>query len=384
MSDIDPFTISISDEQVNDLKNRISNTRWPDAQTTGDWNQGVPLAYVKELVQYWGEQYDHQRLAKRLNAFANHKTDLLGLGIHFMHIRSSNPNARPLLLTHGWPGSVVEFLNVIGPLTEPQEHGGNPQDAFHLVIPSLPGYGFSDKPTETGWGVEKTADAWAALMARLGYSQYFAQGGDWGAVVTSHVGRRDPDHCLGIHLNMVTVPPDASASDLTEIELSALAGWQFYQEWDSGYSKQQATRPQTLGYGLVDSPSGQAAWIVEKFYQWMDCNGHPENVVSRDELLDDIMVYWLNGAGASSARLYWESFGGAAGNAAPVNVPMGASIFPKEIFRTSQRFASAVYQNIVFWRDKDSGGHFAAFEQPKVFVQEVQDCFRLMPQPGSD
>ena len=308
----------------------------------------------------------------------------MGLGIHFTHIKSSNPNARPLLPTHGQPGSVVEFLNVIGPLTEPQEHGGNAEDAFHLVIPSLPGYGFSDKPTETGWGVEKTADTWAALMARLGYSQYFAQGGDWGAVVTSHVGRRDPDHCLGIHRNMVTVPPDASASDLTEIELSALAGWQFYQKWDSGYSKQQATRPQTLGYGLVDLPSGQAAWIIEKFYQWMDCNGHPENVVSRDELIDDIMVYWLNGAGASSARLYWESFGGAASNAAPVNVPMGASIFPKEIFRTSRRFVSAVYKNIVFWRDKDSGGHFAEFEQPKVFVQEAQDCFSLMPQPESD
>ena len=381
MTVITPFDITISHEDVADLQQRIGNTRWPDAETTDDWTQGVPLAYVQELVEYWGSDYDHQRLAKRLNTYDNFKTTLLDLGIHFMHIKSSNAQARPLLLTHGWPGSVVEFLKVIEPLTEPQKHGGKAEDAFHLVIPSLPGYGFSDKPTTTGWSVEKTADAWAELMARLNYPRYFAQGGDWGAVVTSHIGRRDPEHCLGIHLNMVTVPPDPHASDLTDIELSALAGWQFYQESDSGYSKQQATRPQTLGYGLVDSPSGQAAWIVEKFYQWMDCQGHPENVVSRDELLDDIMVYWLNGAGASSARLYWESFGGAAGNSLPVDVPMGASIFPKEIFRTSQRFASAVYKNIVFWRDKDSGGHFAAFEQPDVFVSEIRDCFALMPQP---
>ena len=381
MNVITPFDINISHEDVADLQQRIGNTRWPDAETTDDWTQGVPLAYVQELVEYWGSDYDHQRLAKRLNTYDNFKTTLLDLGIHFMHIKSSNAQARPLLLTHGWPGSVVEFLKVIEPLTEPQKHGGKAEDAFHLVIPSLPGYGFSDKPTTTGWSVEKTADAWAELMARLNYPRYFAQGGDWGAVVTSHIGRRDPEHCLGIHLNMVTVPPDPNASDLTDIELSALAGWQFYQESDSGYSKQQATRPQPLGYGLVDSPSGQAAWIVEKFYQWMDCQGHPENVVSRDELLDDIMVYWLNGAGASSARLYWESFGGAAGNSLPVDVPMGASIFPKEIFRTSQRFASAVYKNIVFWRDKDSGGHFAAFEQPDVFVSEIRDCFELMPQP---
>lgn len=381
MTVITPFDITISHEDVADLQQRIGNTRWPDAETTDDWTQGVPLAYVQELVEYWGSDYDHQRLAKRLNTYDNFKMTLLDLGIHFMHIKSSNAQARPLLLTHGWPGSVVEFLKVIEPLTEPQKHGGKAEDAFHLVIPSLPGYGFSDKPTTTGWSVEKTADAWAELMARLNYPRYFAQGGDWGAVVTSHIGRRDPEHCLGIHLNMVTVPPDPNASDLTDIELSALAGWQFYQESDSGYSKQQATRPQTLGYGLVDSPSGQAAWIVEKFYQWMDCQGHPENVVSRDELLDDIMVYWLNGAGASSARLYWESFGGAAGNSLPVDVPMGASIFPKEIFRTSQRFASAVYKNIVFWRDKDSGGHFAAFEQPDVFVSEIRDCFALMPQP---
>lgn len=381
MSDISPFVISISDQQITDLNNRIANTRWPDAETTADWNQGVPLAYVKELVQYWGEQYDQQRLANRLNAFNNFKTNLLGLNFHFMHIRSSNPNARPLLLTHGWPGSVVEFLKVIGPLTEPQEHGGKADDAFHLVIPSLPGYGFSDKPQATGWGVEKIAEAWSALMARLGYSQYFAQGGDWGSVITSYIARQDPEHCLGIHINMGIVAPDPNAENLTANELSIMAGWKYYQDWDSGYSKQQATRPQTLGYGLVDSPSGQAAWIVEKFYQWMDCDGHPENIVSRDELLDNIMVYWLTGSGASSARLYWESFGGGEGREQPVSIPMGATISTKDIFRTSERFASRVFTNIVYWKDKEEGGHFAAFEQPNAFVSELRECFGVMPQP---
>ena len=381
MSDISPFVISISDQQITDLNNRIANTRWPDAETTADWKQGVPLAYVKELVQYWGEQYDQQRLANRLNAFNNFKTNLLGLNFHFMHIRSSNPNARPLLLTHGWPGSVVEFLKVIGPLTEPQEHGGKADDAFHLVIPSLPGYGFSDKPQATGWGVEKIAEAWSALMARLGYSQYFAQGGDWGSVITSYIARQDPEHCLGIHINMGIVAPDPNAENLTANELSIMAGWKYYQDWDSGYSKQQATRPQTLGYGLVDSPSGQAAWIVEKFYQWMDCDGHPENIVSRDELLDNIMVYWLTGSGASSARLYWESFGGGEGREQPVSIPMGATISTKDIFRTSERFASRVFTNIVYWKDKEEGGHFAAFEQPNAFVSELRECFGVMPQP---
>ena len=381
MTDISPFVISISDEQITDLKNRIANTRWPDAETTSGWNQGVPLAYVKELVQYWGEQYDQQRLANRLNTFDNFKTNLLGLNIHFMHIKSSNPNARPLLLTHGWPGSVVEFLKVIGPLTEPQEHGGTADDAFHLVIPSLPGYGFSDKPQATGWGVEKIADAWSTLMARLGYSQYFAQGGDWGSVITSYIARQDPEHCLGIHINMGIVAPDPNAENLTANELSIMAGWKYYQDWDSGYSKQQATRPQTLGYGLVDSPSGQAAWIVEKFYQWMDCGGHPENIVSRDELLDNIMVYWLTGSGASSARLYWESFGGGEGREQPVSIPMGATISAKDIFRTSERFASRVFTNIVYWKDKEEGGHFAAFEQPNAFVSELRECFGVMPQP---
>lgn len=371
MSDIRPFTIEISDEVIDDLRQRLAMTRWPEAETPDDWSQGIPLAYTREVVEYWQSEYDMRRLANRLNAYDNFITEIDGLDIHFLHIRSARQDARPLLLTHGWPGSVVEFLKVIEPLSAPAD----PESpAFHLVIPSLAGYGFSGKPTQTGWSTKKMGEAWSKLMARLGYDRYLAQGGDWGAVITTQVALQDPQHCTCIHLNMVVAPPDPNADDLTELEISALQGWQYYQDWDSGYSKQQATRPQTLGYGLVDSPAGQAAWILEKFWAWTDCNGHPENVLTRDELLDNVMVYWINAAGASSARLYWESFGAGLGDAT-VEVPMGGTIFPKEIFRTSQRFAERVYKNIVHWSVRDNGGHFAAFEQPEVYVDELRTCF---------
>ncbi|MEM7003566.1 MAG: epoxide hydrolase [Pseudomonadota bacterium] len=377
MTDIRPYTVEITSAAVADLQQRLAITRWPEAETPDDWSQGIPLAYTRELAEYWAQSYDMQRLATRLNAYDNFLTEIDGLDIHFLHIKSSHAEAKPLLLTHGWPGSVVEFLKVIGPLTEPTEHGGQAADAFHLVIPSLPGFGFSGKPTTTGWGIPKVGEVWAKLMARLGYARYLAQGGDWGSMVTSAIGAGDPEHCAGIHLNMVVVPPDANADDLTDLEKSALQGWQYYNDWDSGYSKQQSTRPQTLGYALVDSPAGQLAWIMEKFWAWTDCNGHPENVLSRDEMLDNVMVYWLNAAGASSGRIYWESFGSGLGGG-QIHVPMGATIFPKEIFRTSQRFAEQVYTNILHWRDKETGGHFAAFEQPATYVTEVRDCFRLM------
>ena len=291
-----------------------------------------------------------------------------------MHVRSSNEGARPLLLTHGWPGSVIEFFKCIDALTEPQDHGGDAKDAYHLVIPSLPGFGWSGKPTATGWNIERVAHAWAALMARLGYDRYFAQGGDWGSMVTSAIGRVDPEHCAAIHINMVVVPPDPSAEDLTDLEKRGLAAFQHYQEWDSGYSTQQRTRPQTLGYGLVDSAVGQMAWIIEKFWAWTDSDGDPENVLSKDEMLDNVMVYWINAAGASSARIYWESFGAGLGQE-QITVPMGGAIFPKEIFQTSRRFAEKVYPNIIHWTEHDRGGHFAAFEKPEVFVKEVRDCF---------
>ncbi len=376
MTDIKPLEITIDESAIADLKDRLARTRWPDAETPDDWSQGIPLSYTKEVADYWRNEYDMQRLAHRLRAYPHFTSEFDGIDVHFLHVRSSNENAKPLLLTHGWPGSVVEFLKVIGPLTEPQEHGGNAEDAFHLVCPSLVGYGWSGKPTSPGWGVEKMGQVWGQLMQRLGYDAYLAQGGDWGAIVTSNVARHDPAHCKAIHLNMVVAPPSPDMMDnLTEREQSALAGMQHYQDWDSGYSKQQSTRPQTLGYGLVDSPVGQMAWILEKFWAWTDCDGHPENVLTRDEMLDNVMVYWLNAAGASSARLYWESFGAAA-DAPPIETPMGGSIFPKEIFRTSKRWAQARYANIIYWNELDKGGHFAAFEQPQQFVTEVRNCFR--------
>lgn len=292
-----------------------------------------------------------------------------------MHVRSPEPGALPLTMTHGWPGSIVEFHKVIGPLTNPREHGGDPADAFHLVCPSLPGYGFSDKPSAPGWGVEKIGGAWTRLMAALGYQRYAAQGGDWGSSISTQVGLQDRDHCAAIHLNMAAAGPDPNTTDdLTEREQSALEAMKYYQDWESGYAKQQRTRPQTLGYALADSATGQAAWIIEKFQAWMDCDGHPENVLSKDELLDNVMLYWLPGTAASSARLYWE--GGPSFGRSEVPVPTGISVFPQEIVRTSRRWAEKRYTNIIHFNELDKGGHFAAFEQPATFVDEVRTCFR--------
>ncbi len=375
---IEPFSISATDAELEDLATRLGRTRLPEAETPDDWSQGIPLTYVSEVVEYWRTDYNWREREARINAFEQFRTKVDDLGVHFVHVRSKVPDAAPLIMTHGWPGSIVEFLKVIGPLTDPEANGGEAENAFHLVCPSLPGYGFSDKPTRPGTGVERIADLWAKLMRQLGYDRYFAQGGDWGATVTTQIGARDPEGCMGIHVNMPIV--DFSKLDLNKElsprELEALAGAKHYQEWDSGYSKQQSTRPQTLGYGLVDSPAGQAAWILEKFWSWMDCDGHPENVLTRDELLDNVMMYWLPAAGASSARLYWESFGGR--SYPQVEVPMGGSIFPKEIFRITEEWAATNYKHIVYWNELDKGGHFAAFEQPERFVDEVRAAFRCM------
>ena len=376
---IEAFRIAASDEALDDLQRRLRATRWPEREVVDDWSQGIPLAYVQEVCAYWAEKYDWRATEKRMNAFPQFMTELDGLDIHFVHARSPEPNALPLVITHGWPGSIVEFHKVIEPLTNPVKFGGSASDAFHVVAPALPGYGWSAKPATNGWSVEKVGDAWAALMARLGYSRYVAQGGDWGAAVTGAIGSQDPEHCAAIHLNMVIgVRPDPETmNDLTEREKSAIAGLQYYQDWDSGYSKEQSTRPQTVGYGLVDSPAGLAAWILEKFWAWTDCDGHPENALTRDEMLDDIMFYWLPAAGASSARLYWESFG-RPGRGGAIKVPVGASIFPREIFRASRRWAEKRFDKIIHWNELDKGGHFAAFEQPEVFVNEVRTCFRAV------
>jgi len=340
-----------------------------------DWSQGIPLAYTQEVCRYWEKEYDWRKREARLNEFPQFRTEIDGLGIHFIHVRSPRADALPLVITHGWPGSVVEFLKVIRPLADPASHGGDAADAFHVVCPTLPGYGFSDKPAKPGFNVQKIADLWSQLMVRLGYDRYVAQGGDWGSMVTTMIGIQDTKHCAAIHTNMPIAPPDPETmSSLTDKEQAAIAGFMHYQEWDSGYSKQQSTRPQTLGYGLADSPAGQAAWILEKFWAWTDCNGHPENALSRDEMLDNIMLYWLPGAGASSARLYWESF--RTPSLDPVPAPTGCSIFPKEIFRTSRRWAEKRFPNLIYFNELEKGGHFAAFEQPELFVQEVRACFR--------
>nr|MCH9785798.1 alpha/beta hydrolase [Gammaproteobacteria bacterium] len=274
---------------------------------------------------------------------------------------------------------IVEFQKVIEALTDPCAHGGTAEQAFHLVCPTLPGFGFSGQPTQPGWGIEKIAEAWDELMLRLGYTQYLAQGGDWGAIVTTAIGVQNLGHCQGIHVTMPIVTPDPETmNDLTDAERDSLAAMQFYQNHDSGYSKQQSTRPQTLGYGLADSPMGQAAWILEKFYQWMDCDGLPQNIVSLDELLDNVMLYWLPNAGASSARIYWESFGSSTLSSLPVTVPSAISIFPKEIFKTSERWARQRYEDLRYFNELPKGGHFAAFEQPDLFVQELRTAFDQM------
>ena len=336
-----------------------------------DWSQGIPLSYTRELAAYWANDYDWRSREAALNRFDQFSTEIDGLDIHFIHQRSPHEGAFPLVMTHGWPGSIVEFHKVIEPLTNPPS--GRTEDAFHVVCPSLPGYGFSGKPTHTGWGVEKIAEAWETVMLRLGYDRYGAQGGDWGSAATTQIGRNG-GHCAGIHLNMaIGRPTKESLANPTEEEKRALAALAEHRNTGTGYSKQQSTRPQTLGYGLADSPVGQMAWIVEKFWAWSDCGGHPEKAFSRDELLDNVMVYWVTNTGASSARLYWQSFR-SWGNMDRVELPTGIAAFPAEVLSAPRSWCEPVY-NITHWTDMPRGGHFAAFEQPELFVDDVRTFF---------
>ena len=384
MAATNPFRIAVPDDDLADLRRRLARTRWPEPECVDDWSQGIPLDYTRELAAYWADGYDWRAREALLNRFDQFTTDIDGLDIHFIHQSSPHDDAFPLIITHGWPGSIVEFHKVIEPLTDPTAHGGRAEDAFHVVCPSLPGYGFSGKPTRTGWGVGKVAEAWETLMTRLGYDRYGAQGGDWGAAVTTAIGRTgvtnhrsrtggDINHCAGIHLNMPVAFPPAGMNKPTPEEQAALEAMEHYQKWDSGYSKQQSTRPQTLGYGLVDSPAGQLAWIVEKFWSWMDCDGHPENVLTKDELIDNVMMYWATGSAASSARMYWESFT-FFGEFGRVELPTGIAAFPKEIFRSPRHWCEAIY-NVTHWTTMPRGGHFAAFEQPELFVDDVRKFF---------
>ncbi|MCJ2177579.1 epoxide hydrolase family protein [Novosphingobium album (ex Hu et al. 2023)] len=378
MTAIRPFHLSIAEEQLDDLRRRIAMTRWPERETVNDWSQGTPLAALRDLIRYWAGDYDWRRCETRLNLFGQYLTEIDGVDIHFLHVRSPHPQAMPLILTHGWPGSVIEFMEVIAPLTDPVAHGGRAEDAFHVVVPSLPGYGFSGKPFAPGWGVERIGQAWAELMRRLGYGRWFAQGGDWGAIVTTVMGGQAPEGLVGIHTNMPVARPTREdyADPSPEVTAAKEAG-QKYKAVDSGYSAIQSTRPQTIGYGLVDSPVALAGWLYEKMWSWTDNRGSPLDALSMDAILDNVMLYWLPATGASAARLYWESFD-AIGRSQPVHLPAGVTTFPREITRAPRKWAERILQNLVYWNDALQGGHFAAWEQPDIFVEEVRSCFALM------
>lgn len=372
MSEIRNFVLDIPKTQIADLHLRLDIARWPEKEPVNDWTQGTPLAELQELCRYWRHDYDWRRCEAQLNALGQYVTEIEGVDVHFLHVRSSRADAVPLIVTHGWPGSVIEFLAAIPLLTEPKEG-----TAFHVVAPSLPGFGFSGKPAVTGWGVEKIGAAWAELMQRLGYERWVAQGGDWGSAVTTAIGQQATAGCLGIHVNMpIARPQPEDLTDPSPPELRALSALQYYQDWDSGYSKEQSTRPQTIGYSLVDSPVGLAGWIYEKMWAWTDNQGSPLDALSMGTILDNIMVYWLNAAGASSARLYWESF--AKFGDGKVVIPAGGSLFPREVLPAPRKWAERRYTNLVYWNDLGKGGHFAAWEQPELFAKELRACFSLM------
>ena len=383
---IQPFEIAVPDEALEDLRDRLRRTRWPEPETVDDCSQGIPLAYVQEVCDYWANEYDWRARERALNRFEHYVARVAGLDVHFIHARSPEPDAVPLVITHGWPGSVVEFGTVIEPLADPVAHGGEAADAFHVVCPSLPGFGFSGKPSRTGWGLDRIADCWAELMAGLGYDRFGAQGGDWGSGVSIAIAAGHPGRCLGLHLNMVMrthmAIPDLRAVDpsWTDEERQAAVALKDFVAWGSAYNRQHSTRPQTLGYGLTDSPAGQAAWILEKFWAWTDCDGHPENALSRDELLDNVMLYWLNANATSSARLYWEMYRPAApqpgGEIQPISVPTGVAKFPAEIVPPVRSWSEPFFSDIRRWTEMPRGGHFAAFEQPELFVDDVRAFYR--------
>ncbi|WP_433241316.1 epoxide hydrolase family protein [Streptosporangium sp. CA-135522] len=380
-----PFRIEIPQTDLDDLNRRIADTRWPDELPGVGWDRGVPAGYLKELAEYWRTSYDWRAAEAKLNAHPQFVTEIDGADVHFLHVRSPEPDATPLLLTHGWPGSVAEFLDVIGPLSDPRAHGGDPADAFHLVIPSIPGYGFSTL-RETGWNVPRIAKAWAELMRVLGYDRYVAQGGDAGSVISLELGRTDPEHVIGVHVNMLMTFPSgdpAEFADLSETDQARLGKLSQFDADLSGYMKIQATRPQTLSYGLNDSPIGQLAWIVEKFREWTDSAKVPEDAVDRDQLLTIVSIYWLTATAGSSAQFYYEGAEGVrqAANGIlppPVTVPVGVAVFPHDIFVPLRRLADRDLPNITHWTEFDRGGHFAAMEQPALLAGDIQAFVRSL------
>jgi pimeloyl-ACP methyl ester carboxylesterase len=388
-TEIRPFRVEVKQEQVDDLRRRIAATRWPTRELVGDRSQGVQLATAQELARYWSTDYDFGRIEARLNALPQFTTEIDGVDIHFIHVKSKHQDALPLIMTHGWPGSVMELLETVGPLTDPTAHGGQAKDAFHLVLPSVPGYGFSAEPTELGWFHGRIAQAWTELMARLGYKRYVAQGGDVGAAVTDAMGRQGAPGLAGIHVNLLVTMLGSSApppENPDEEERAALAALGTFRATGFGYFLEQATRPQTIGYALLDSPVALAAWMLDHdtdaylkiTHAFVDHK--PSGNLTRDQILDNITVYWLTGTGASAAREYWES-GQAAAKAAgktppPVSIPVGFTVFPDEIYRAPRKWVEQGYGNLTYFNQAERGGHFAAWEEPKLFTEEIRKAFR--------
>jgi len=379
--EVKPFEYHAPQSALDDLKQRLAQTRWPERETANDWSQGVPLEKMRALIDYWQTSYDWRRCEKELNRFPQFRTQIDGLGIHFIHVRSKNPNALPIILTHGWPSTVLLFRDVIDPLTNPTAHGGKAEDAFDVVIPSLPGFAFSDKPAEHGWNANRTAQAWATLMSRLGYKRYVAQGGDWGAFVTIAMAQQRPPGLVAIHLNFPQVIPDRLPDKLSPDQQRAMEVLNRFRSEQSGYLTMQATRPQTIGYALMDSPAGQAAWIYDIYNVGTGNLGDPEKAITRDKILDEITLYWLTGTAAASARFYHEQRAllGKSNNPGRVDLPVGVSLFPHEL-PAPRSWAKDVYPNLFYWHELGHGGHFASLEKPDLFVRELRMCFRKVRQ----
>lgn len=390
-AEIRPFRIAVPEEALQDLRKRIAATRWPDRETVADQTQGVQLDRLQPLVRYWGTDYDWRKAEAKLNALPQFVTEIDGLDIQFAHIRSPHSNALPLIMTHGWPGSIFELLKVVDPLTDPTAHGGRAEDAFHLVLPTYPGYGFSGKPQATGWGPPHVARAWDELMRRLGYARYVSQGGDWGAIISQVMAAQAPAGLLGIHTNMPgTVPPSVVKlvrsrapvpAGFSAAEKAAYASLDVFYNQGFGYAEMMNTRPQTLGYALADSPVGLAAFFYDKFAAWTYTNGQPERALTRDEMLDDVTLYWLTNTGTSSSRSYWDAatLGGGPFTAIDIpKVPVAVTVFPGEIYQAPKSWAETSFHKLIYWNVANKGGHFAAWEEPELFSAEIRAAFRSL------
>jgi len=389
---IRPFHVNIPEQALTDLRQRVLATRWPDKETVADRTQGVKLNQIRNLLKYWGTDYDWHKAEAKLNALPQFVTNIDGLDIHFLHIKSKNPNALPLIITHGWPGSIFELLKIIGPLTDPEAYGGKVSDAFDVVIPSMPGYGFSQKPTATGWGPDRIGRAWDVLMKRLGYNHYVSQGGDWGSVVANAMARQKPQGLLGIHLNMpATVPADVAKvlqcggpapAGLSAKEKAAFNSLNNLYTKGGGYAGIMVTRPQTIGYSLTDSPVGLASFFLDKFNDWTYSEGNAEKVLTKDEILDDITLYWLTNTATSSAQLYWENnnnnFNVVEQRTHEISIPVAVTVFPGEIYQAPKTWTERAYHHLIYFHEANNGGHFAQWEQPRLFAEELRAAFKTL------